>query len=272
MSEKLCLKWNDFQENINNAFGSLRDTRDFVDVTLACEDGQQVEAHKVILAASSSFFKDVFKKNHHPHPLIYMRGVKSEDLVAILDFLYCGETNVCQENLDSFLAIAQEIKLKGLMEQDEGEDDTKQNILSGRYEAELGFSYKHESKASVALNTISFDFGDKKTESVSVKSGKNTRTMAIQGGDAIKDLDEQVKSMMEKSKNLVSTERKRRADICKVCGKEGEGALIMNHIEANHLVGISLPCNNCEMTFRSRKLLRYHKTMHHTSQPCQNTK
>ena len=51
MSEKLFLQWHDFQEN---AFVNLREDNDFTDVTLACEDGQQVEAHKVILAASRS--------------------------------------------------------------------------------------------------------------------------------------------------------------------------------------------------------------------------
>ena len=117
MSEKLCLKWNDFQENVNTAFGSLRQDNDFADVTLACEDGQQIEAHKVILAASSPFFQNLLKRNQHHHPLIYMRGLKSEDLLAIVDFLYCGEANVFQENLDSFLAIAEELKLKGLMGQ-----------------------------------------------------------------------------------------------------------------------------------------------------------
>ena len=49
MSEKLCLQWNDFQNNIKSAFVNLREDNDFADVTLACEDGQQVEAHKVIL-------------------------------------------------------------------------------------------------------------------------------------------------------------------------------------------------------------------------------
>ena len=34
--------------------------------------------------------------------------------MAILDFLYFGEANVYQENLDSFLAIAEELKLNGL--------------------------------------------------------------------------------------------------------------------------------------------------------------
>ena len=115
MSEKLCLQWNDFQENIKSAFGNLREDNDFTDVTLACEDGQQVEAHKVILAASSPFFQKLLGRNQHPHPLIYMRGMKSEDLLAIVDFLYRGEANVFQENLDSFLAIAEELQLKGLM-------------------------------------------------------------------------------------------------------------------------------------------------------------
>ena len=53
MAEKLCLQWNDFQDNVKSAFGKLREDKDFSDVTLACEDGQQVEAHKVILAAST---------------------------------------------------------------------------------------------------------------------------------------------------------------------------------------------------------------------------
>ena len=68
MSEKLCLKWNDFQENVNAAFGNLREDTEFSDVTLACEDGQQLEAHKVILAASSPFFQNLLKRNKHPHP------------------------------------------------------------------------------------------------------------------------------------------------------------------------------------------------------------
>ena len=53
MSEKLCLQWNDFKDNVKTAFGSLRDDSDFTDVTLVSEDGQQLEVHKVILAASS---------------------------------------------------------------------------------------------------------------------------------------------------------------------------------------------------------------------------
>ena len=34
--------------------------------------------------------------------------------MALVDFLYHGEANVCQEDLDSFLALAEELRLKGL--------------------------------------------------------------------------------------------------------------------------------------------------------------
>ena len=126
MSEKLCLQWNDFQDNIKSVFGNLRENNDFADVTLACEDGQQVEAHKVILAASSPFFQKLLGRNKHPHPLIYMRGIKFDDLLAIVDFLYRGEANVFQENLDSFLAVAEELQLKGLM----GKSDDVNNLFT----------------------------------------------------------------------------------------------------------------------------------------------
>ena len=46
MSEKLCLQWNDFKDVVNTAFGNLRGDTDFIDVTLACEDGRQLKAHK----------------------------------------------------------------------------------------------------------------------------------------------------------------------------------------------------------------------------------
>ena len=99
-TEKLCLQWNDFKENITSSFRDLREDKEFTDVTLACEDGSQIEAHKVVLASSSPFFMELLKRNRHPHPLLYMRGLRLEDLLAIVDFLYLGEANVCQENLD----------------------------------------------------------------------------------------------------------------------------------------------------------------------------
>ena len=54
MSEKLCLQWNDFLDNIKNAFGNLREDTDFADVTLVSEDGQQVEAPYLIFVTGAT--------------------------------------------------------------------------------------------------------------------------------------------------------------------------------------------------------------------------
>ena len=71
-SEKLCLRWNKFEDNIISSFQKLRNNNDFSDVTLACEDGEQLEAHKVVLASSSPFFMELLQKNKHPHPLLIL--------------------------------------------------------------------------------------------------------------------------------------------------------------------------------------------------------
>jgi len=112
-SEKFCLRWNDFETNISVAFRELREEKDFFDVTLACDDSQ-IQAHKVILSACSPFFRNVLRRNPHQHPLLYLKGVKYNELLSVLNFMYMGEVNVAQEELNSFLAVAEDLRVKGL--------------------------------------------------------------------------------------------------------------------------------------------------------------
>merc|ERR1712025_1021662 len=104
-AEKFCLRWNDFETNVSSAFRELRDDKDFFDVTLAC-DNDQIQAHKVILSACSPFFRNILRRNSHQHPLLYLKGVKHRDLLAILNFMYQGEVSVAQEELNIFLSVA----------------------------------------------------------------------------------------------------------------------------------------------------------------------
>ena len=123
--EKFCLRWNDFENNISKAFGELRDDKDFFDVTLACDDNQ-LQAHKVILSACSPFFRSILKKNPHQHPLLYLKGVKYEDIVSVLNFMYHGEVNVAQEELNSFLAVAEDLQVKGLTQSNQSQSQSTQ--------------------------------------------------------------------------------------------------------------------------------------------------
>ena len=112
--EVYSLQWRHFQSYLNETFLELRSDNDFCDVTLVSEDNEQIEAHKVILSSCSPFFQQILMKNKHSHPLLYMRGISSTMLFYIVDFVYKGETKLLQDELDSFLKIAQEFSLKGL--------------------------------------------------------------------------------------------------------------------------------------------------------------
>ena len=253
MAEKLCLQWNDFQENVKSAFGHLRGTNDFADVTLACEDGRQVKAHKVILASLSPFFQRILKRNEHSHPLIYMKGMKTDDLTAIVDFLYF----VYQENLENFLAIAEELQLKGL----EGSKDQPESKEAEQLEPNEKYNSDSKLPTSKTQQTM------KETTFDSHKTGGNALTLpktSVMSAN-LQELDETVKAMMETSENMVQRGAKgqERAKICKICGREGLSNVIKEHIEVIHLDGVSIPCNLCDKILRTRRDLRRHRKSVH---------
>eukprot|EP00092_Neocalanus_flemingeri_P019672 GFUD01021306.1.p1 GENE.GFUD01021306.1~~GFUD01021306.1.p1 ORF type:complete len:177 (+),score=48.53 GFUD01021306.1:16-546(+) len=124
--DKYELKSTEFGDNLSSYFRNLREEGDLFDITLACDD-DQLEAHKIILSASSVFFKSVIKRNPHRHPLLYLKGVKIDDLRSLLDFMYLGKTKVAQDHLETFLTLGKELGVKGL-DRDEQTLDTEKTI------------------------------------------------------------------------------------------------------------------------------------------------
>ena len=251
-SEKLCLQWNDFKDNVTSSFGELRQDKDLTDVTLACEDGKQVEAHKVILAASSPFFLDILKRNKHPHPLIYMRGLNSEDLLAIVDFIYFGKANVFQRNLDSFLALAEELRLKGLTENDSS--SKKKEPERGAAPIRMKMLSKEENEHKITSKFEYQESGNPGDKAVAVTNNMFSADL--------QNLDEQIKSMMTKT-DVRSDKGKGYFASCNICGKQALIGNMPSHIEANHITGVSHACDVCGKVSRSRQTLRMHKHRYH---------
>ena len=71
------MKWNEFDTNIRGYLRILREDQRLFDVTLVTDDGQHIQAHKIILSAGSNFFSDIFVKSNHSNMLVYLKGITS---------------------------------------------------------------------------------------------------------------------------------------------------------------------------------------------------
>ncbi|XP_071050887.1 protein bric-a-brac 1 isoform X2 [Onthophagus taurus] len=128
-----CLRWNNYQSNMTSVFHQLLQNEAFVDVTLACND-LSLKAHKVVLSACSAYFQKLLLENPCKHPTIIMpQDVCYADLKFIIEFVYKGEIDVSQAELQSLLKTADQLKIKGLCENpDENEDIESSFAFEGR--------------------------------------------------------------------------------------------------------------------------------------------
>ncbi|OTF77356.1 BTB/POZ domain containing protein [Euroglyphus maynei] len=116
--QQYCLKWNNHRNNMVKVFNELLGDENFVDVTLAC-DGVSIKAHRLVLSACSTYFRDLFINNPCKHPIVILKDIHYEDLQAIIHFMYSGEVNVSYTQLAPLLKTAEALKIKGLTDVNE---------------------------------------------------------------------------------------------------------------------------------------------------------
>ena len=246
-TEKLCLNWNDFQKNISSSFQEMRDDLVFADVTLACEDKMQFQAHKIVLSASSSFFKKILRCNKHPHPLIYLKGIKAGMLESVLDFLYEGKVYIDQEDLSGFLVVAEELQLKGLTGHQSQENDA------------LDKDEVKQMKTTPTLRDAIIPSGDDQlslTDAFPTKN--NTEIMKLESSEINTNnsgINKTIEGMLEKTGSTYN---------CIMCDhKSGHKYNMMKHIESKHTTGGEHPCKVCGKIFRFSNALLCHMTKNH---------
>ena len=126
-SDNYCLRWNDFKlnstSNLKYRFRELRDDSEFYDVTLCCDNGTDlVPAHKKILASCSPIFRKILshQKYNQQNTFLYLKGIHLKEVKAVLDFIYHGEVNISQDSINDFLAVGEELAIKGLADSKPG--------------------------------------------------------------------------------------------------------------------------------------------------------
>jgi len=134
MVEQFNLNWKEHGLNTSRTIHSLRDDDHLCDVTIACEEGLFL-GHKIVLYASSLLFRNILRKHTHPHPLIYLKNVTGRDMASLLDFMYFGEVKLEKEQLSSFSAAAEEMKVLGLTSDGHVKDLSRKCSADQRQEA-----------------------------------------------------------------------------------------------------------------------------------------
>ncbi|GLG96135.1 BTB domain-containing protein, partial [Gryllus bimaculatus] len=135
--QQYCLRWNNHRTNLLTVFDDLLRSEAFTDVTLACEGGQSVKCHKMVLAACSSYFQALFTELPCQHPVVVLKDVKYGEMKAILEYMYRGEVNVAHDHLAALLKVADALKVKGLVEENGPLTSTPNSKVASRREEEV---------------------------------------------------------------------------------------------------------------------------------------
>jgi hypothetical protein len=254
-SEKYCMKVNDFDANLVNSLSELKDSEEFFDVTLVSDDETPFRAHKVILSASSPFFRNVLKFNQNNFPLLYIRGLTSKDLANVVEFLYRGEVTVAHEDLDQFLKVSRDLKLKGMYENEEvNKYDTDESLMKEEVKKR-----KKKNKRTPLVKVEDKNMEDKDDVQIEVYSFQEADVVTEEPtsdveSKVISSLDTKISEMMFREDKMWH---------CKKCGEtKRRKSNIQQHIEINHL-DASQPCTLCDVVSKNRPSFYHHmKTKH----------
>jgi len=263
-SKMLQLNWNDYTTSFCNSAKELMDDRDFMDVTLAFDDNEQIAANKFMLSLCSPFFRQIFKRNKHNHPLLYLKGIKSMNMKKMIDFIYHGEACVPEDDLETFLSNANELKLKGLTSSSQSSHSTcsqtniEQENANGKIKLEqVNCSDQREG-----------DFvNDYQTENEVMDEDDN---IVIYNNPAEMFLDNSHQQQYDEETSKLFIEGNILSEngmyICKECGKEfSNKATLKNHMEIH--MNNSYQCNLCLKTFGTKNSFNVHMSRSHKNTP-----
>ncbi|KAK7074887.1 hypothetical protein SK128_002804 [Halocaridina rubra] len=114
----LLLSWKNHSGTFLHVISSLREKGLYTDVTVAC-DGKFYPAHKIVLSACSQYFEEMLKNTPCKHPVIVLKDIGSQELDALLSYMYAGEVSVSQHQLTALIKAAESLHIKGLAVPDE---------------------------------------------------------------------------------------------------------------------------------------------------------
>ena len=236
--------------NLTSCLSDVFVEKSYCDVTLVSDDRVPFKAHKIVLGASSSFFKDILVHNPHPHPLIYLKGIKHQDLSSILQFIYLGKTQIYTENVERFAQITRYLKITKL-------DDHIQSDKKVRVEDMdvVDIQENHQDRNEWNSTICSKSIEEKNSfNQVEVETSKHMYECGECDAEYIYKGD-LLRHVRIKHKGLMYS--------CQICGyKASRPNLVKQHFESSH-IGIKYHCKNCDYQATQKNILKTHQESVH---------
>ena len=298
MADKFNLTWHTFQTHTNELLSELYTSTIFSDVTLVCDDHLQLKAHKFVLNACSSMFRNILE-NNIPSPVIYLRGVAKEEMGSILQFMYLGEATLHQERMNEFMKVARDLDIKEIGKsvvtsdtisdvQEANSDENTNNLETYRgsdlSEGDNNGLYKSDfvqiSEQKVARDLDikeigkSVDTSDTDSDAQEANSDENTNNLEIYRGSELSEGDN---NGLYKSDFIQVSDRnniilKINQFACNQCDLSyAHNRDLRRHLQSKHK-GLTYPCQQCKYeATRSSNLTVHVKTQHGggVTYPCQ---
>ena len=167
----------------------MRKDEDFKDVTLVCEGDKLVRAHRVVLASYSPFFKAAFaRKKQSKQRKIFLKGIGAKDMASVLDFIYYGEVTMARDDVEEFLAVAEDLKVTGIVD---GTTNNEENL-----EKTSNIDIIHSKNTNDLLKSVGHNFEEIETGLLTLEgtkkplSSSSPNTSIVESEHYIKKVEE----------------------------------------------------------------------------------
>ena len=253
--------WKDFSSMVSEYFASQRYQSNYFDIDLVCDDMQIVPAHQLVLSASSEYFKSILTSfDDSSRPMIILNGVSSCELQGLLDFMYFGSVKLPQESWDSYLNVAQSLKLHGLLPENQ---TINCNQLQGLQTENQNIDFNLEPKIEV-IQKNEDNVNDQEISSYGTDVPTTPQSGIIKKEKVVKELDPEFQELKQMSADHFEMNKDGKFE-CNFCGKTTKLKMTMQYHIETHLDGLSYECPMCGRHFRSKNSQRVHISMKHSN-------
>ena len=244
--EKYKLEWDTYSDHLREMLHAMMKSNELTDVTLVCDDKRQFKAHKIVLSACSSVFKSIFNDLPQHNSVIYLRGIKHQEMEAILEFMYVGVATLNQERMSEFMNDAKNLEIKEISQKMQFDEYENLPDLSNN-ETDL-VNQQKQPMAKLNKEKIS---NNKQTAHNSTLQNNSGSTLACA------ECDSQFTNKGHLKRHILSKHEGVRFNCNKCDFQSTQQAALKSHFESKH-EGVRYPCDHCNYQATQKDYLKLH--------------